>query len=326
MLKNTILFLGLLLHASLSVAQQMSQENMIAISAVVSDELAVNSGIRKALETKTRQMLTQNGLASQSERFVLTPNITELTKDVTATAPPMFSIDFEVAFYIIDVVEQTIIDEISFPVQGVNQQEHKAYIQGINQVNVRSAEVKKFIDNSKQKIVAYYKTRIPAIIKQAETLASQALYDDALSLLSGVPDCIEGYDAVANEMTKTYKKLLNHDADILINKANGLIATRDYEAAIELLAEVDPLSDRYKTAKSHVEKIRTQINASELASVQAKMMAFEMRKEEELRKHNDEVTIKKMSIAAARDIAIANEKKENSLMVSINRWFKAKFN
>jgi len=299
---------------------------MIAISPVVSDELAVNSGIRKTLETKTRQMLTQNGLASQSERFVLTPNITELTKDVTATAPPMFSIDFEVAFYIIDVVEQSIMGEISFPVKGVSSDEHKAYIQGINKINVRTNEVKNFINSSKEKIVAYYKTRMPAIIKQAETLASQALYDDALALLSGVPDCIEGYDAVANEITKTYKKLLNHDADIILNKANGLIATRDYGAAVELLAEVDPLSDRYKTATSHVEKIRSQINASERAAIQAQMQAYEIKQENALRKHNDEVAIRKMSIAAARDIGVANEKKENSIMVSINRWFKSKFN
>lgn len=307
--------------------QTISSKDMIAITPLVSDELPVADGVKKILESKARQMLTMNGLASYSERFVLTPNITILTKDVTATAPPMFSITMEISFYVIDVFDQTIISEIVFPGQGIDKQEHKALIQAINRINSRSEKVSAFIEETKNRITDYYKMRIPALSKQAETLAAQGLYEDALNLLSGVPESVEGYPAVANKIKTIYKQYANHQADQILSEAKGHIAVREYQAAIELLSEVSPLSDRYKNATSLINNIKSSIDASERAAIASQMQRYESQQEEARRIHDDEVALQKMAIKASRDIAMANnEANKPSLMKSINNWFISKFN
>ncbi|MDR1407369.1 MAG: hypothetical protein LBJ23_04905 [Tannerella sp.] len=329
-LKKLLLLTGWLLYAAALMSQQtISQRDMIAITPVVSDELAVNSGIRKTLETKARQMLTKNGaMASFSERFVLVPNITESSKNVTATAPPMFAIEMDVSFYIVDVVEQTVMGEISFQVTGVHRNEHEAYIHAINQINVGSVEAKAFVNRSREKIIAYYNTQIPTIIRKAGTLSSQQLYDEALMLLYGVPECVEGYPAVADEMTKTYRKMLNHDADVLLSEAKGFAAERNFGAALDALVKVDPFSDRYATARAQIESIRRQIDAIERAAFEVRMTEIDAKREAELRKEDNDIV--KLEIRAARDVAVAKSVADayasnNSLMAGVNRWFKSLF-
>lgn len=326
---KTIQTILLLLISVLSgwAQQTLSSKDMIAITPLVSDELPVADGVKNILETKARQMLTMNGLASYSERFVLTPNITILTKDVTSTAPPMFSITMEISFYVIDVVDQTIISEIVFPGKGIDKLEHKALIQAINRINSRSEKVSAFIEETKNRITDYYKMRIPAISKQAETLAAQGLYEDALNLLSGVPESVAGYPTVANKIKTIYKQYANHQADQILSEAKGHIAIREYQAAVELLSEVSPLSDRYKNATSLINNIKSSIDASERAAIASQMQRYESKQEEARRIHDDEVALQKMAIKASRDIAVANnEANKPSLMKSINSWFISKFN
>ena len=307
--------------------QTLSSKDMIAITPLVSTELPVADGVKKILELKARQMLTMNGLASYSERFVLTPNITILTKEATPTAPPMFSISMEISFYVVDVFDQTIISEIVFPGKGIDQQEHKALIQAINRINPRSEKVSAFIEETKNRITDYYKMRIPTLSKQAETLAAQGFYEDALNLLAGVPESVEGYPAIANKTKIIYKQYANHQAAQLLKEAKGHIAIREYPAAIELLADISPLSDRYKTATSLINSIKSSIDASERAAITSQMQHYEAKQEEARRIHDDEVALQKMAINASRDIAIANnEANKPSLMKSINNWFISKFN
>lgn len=326
---KTIQTILLLLASVLSgwAQQTVSPKDMIPITPMVSDELPVADGVKKILESKARQMLTMNGLASYSERFVLTPNITILTKDVTATAPPMFSITMEISFYVVDVFDQTVICEIVFPGKGIDRQEHKALIQAINRINPRSEKVSAFIEETKNRITDYYRMRIPTLSKQAETLAAQGFYEDALNILSGVPESVEGYPAIANKIKTIYKQYANHQADQLLSKAKGYIAGREYQAATELLAEVSPLSDRYKNAITLINNIKSSIDASERAAIASQMERYESKQEEARRIHDDEVALQKMAINASRDIAIANnEANKPSLMKSINNWFISKFN
>ena len=326
---KTIQTILLLLASILSgwAQQTVSPKDMIPITPMVSDELPVADGVKKILESKARQMLTMNGLASYSERFVLTPNITILTKDVTATAPPMFSITMEISFYVVDVFDQTVICEIVFPGKGIDRQEHKALIQAINRINPRSEKVSAFIEEAKNRITDYYRMRIPTLSKQAETRAAQGCCEDALNILSGVPESVEGYPVIANKIKTIYKQYANHQADQLLSKAKGYIAGREYQAATELLAEVSPLSDRYKNAITLINNIKSSIDASERAAIASQMERYESKQEEARRIHDDEVALQKMAINASRDIAIANnEANKPSLMKSINNWFISKFN
>jgi hypothetical protein len=325
--KFWIILCGLLfISACTLTAQQIKRSDMIFITPVVSDELEMPGGVRSVLENKVRQMLTANGFSSYTERFVLVPNITVLSKNVTATAPPMFALDLDISFHILDVVEGTIINEISYPVKGVDRQEHKAFIQAINKINPRSAEVSVFVNGSKKRIIEYYNARLSILVKQAESMAAQGKYEAAISRLTFIPEVVDNYDVVADAISSIYRQYLNREADSLINKARSHIAVRQYSDAMEALAQVDPVSDRYETATALVKKVKDSIDASARASIARQEKRYEDKKEAFYRVHDDKVALTKLQIEAARDVGIAQaENQKPSVIQIVNNWFKSKF-
>ncbi|MDR3268176.1 MAG: hypothetical protein LBT83_03820 [Tannerella sp.] len=328
-MKNNKLFLllsGFLLLSIFTLTAQTSRKDMVGITPVVSDEMDLPTAIKSVLENKTRQMVTSHGMADLSERFVLVPNITVLTKDVTATAPPMFALTVDISFFVLDAVEGVIVNEITYPIKAVDRLEDKAFIQAINKINPRSDEVRLFIDGSKRRILEYYKSHLSAIIKQAQSMAAQGNYEDALSRLSSIPEIIEGYDAVGNAISSIYGQYLNREAEMLINEAKSKIAVRNYSEAMEALAKVDPESDRFKAATDLVAKVKASIDAKEQAAIATQVKRYEERREDALRIHDDKVALTKQYIDAARDVGVAQAQNQKPTVIQVvNNWFKAKF-
>ncbi|MDL2221676.1 hypothetical protein LJC35_03885 [Parabacteroides sp. OttesenSCG-928-N08] len=322
---NLIVLLLAISNMLLCAQRSVTQKDLLAITPLVSDELDIPSGARSILESKTKQMLSQNGLASLSERIILTPDITILSKEVAPTTPPMFSLEAEISFYVIDLMEGVIIHEITFSAKGINNQEHKALIQAINQINVRTPEVRRFVEESKTRLHEYYKARIPSLLSKANTFVSQGLYEDALILLSGIPETVEGYDAVAKNIHSTYKLWANHDADRLLLEAKALMATGDHVAAMHALSCVDPMSDRYKNADVMFNQIMSGISERERIAVAKEQQVYEDKKEAAQRAHDDNVMLAKMAIQATQQVATAYvEVNQISIMKKLNNWVKSK--
>lgn len=327
-MKRFMLLLVILLQAATYTinAQQPAAKEFFPITPMVSEELNLNKSILKSLENKARQMLTSNGFASQSNRIMLTANIVEISKDVTPTAPPLFDINIEVTFYIVDIVEKAIINEITFEVKGTDKMEQKAYIKAINKINPRSREVTAFIARSKELLSDYYNNRLPSIIKKAETLAAQELYDDAIASLCDIPETAKGYNEVAGKMQTIYMQKINHEASYLINDANALIATRNYDKAIEALMNVNPISGQNAEAQRLVKKIRNSIAAEEQARIEAEIKTFELQQEEKRRRYDDNLTLEKMRINAMREIGTKKaEENKPTIMTELGTWFKSVF-
>lgn len=327
-MKKSILLLVILLQAATYTlkAQQQTNKEFFPITPMVSEELSLNKGVIKSLENKARQMLTSNGFASKSNRILLTANIVEISKDVTPTAPPVFDINMEATFYIVDIIEKAIINEITFEVKGTDKMEHKAYIKAINKINPRSQEVRKFVAESKRLLSEYYNNRLPSIIKKAETLAAQELYDDAITSLCDIPETVNGYNEAADKMQVIYQQKIDHDANYLINEAKALMAARNYNDALGALMEVNPNSTRNKDAQLLVKNIRNSIAAEERARIEAELRKFELLQEEKNRQRDDNITLEKMRINAMREIgSIKIEENQPAIMNELGAWFKSAF-
>lgn len=327
-MKKLFILFAIALQAALFTvkAQQLTEKELIPITPMISEELNMNAGVIKALENKARQMLTSNGIASQSNRILLTSNIVELSKDVTPTAPPLFDINMEVTFCIVDIIEETIINEMVFEVKGTDKMEHKAYIKAINKINTRSEEARDFITKSKSLIIEYYDKRLPVIIKKAETLAAQELYDDAIATLCDIPESVKGYTQACDMIQKIYMQKINHEANLLINDAQAFIAVRKYDEAIDALINVSPMSKRSKDAQALVKKIQNSIAAEELAIIESQIRKFELQQEEKRRIQDDETALNKMKISAARDIGVSMaENNKPKIMKQLGSFFKSIF-
>lgn len=242
------------------IAQQpVSAQEMIGITPVVSDAIDLPVDARSALNLKLRQMATQNGFGSTSGRFALTSNVVFADKQATTTAPPQFVVTLEVQFYVVDVVEQVIIDEMSLPAKGIDRLENKAAIRAINSISVRTPVVRKFMNDVRDKIIAYYNTRVPVIVKQADAYAALENYDMALFVLADVPQSVEQYPMVLERMVDVYNKKIDGQVVAALNRARAQVALGDNDKAVAELMTLDSYGSHSAEIKELVAGIRADV-------------------------------------------------------------------
>lgn len=299
----------------------LTSKEMIAISPMVCDDINLPADARAALNMKLTQMVSMNGFGSTSGIMALTANVVTIDKQVTATAPAQFIVELEVSVYIVDVIEGVAIGETSFSVKGVDRLENKAVIQAINAINARGTKVKGFMDESRTKLIDYYTTRIPILMTKAKTLASQNAYDDAIAILTAIPENMSEYSSVAELISSIYRSKIDREATAALQSAKGKITLKKYDEALEFLSMVDPLSTKSKEVYTMIQSIQNSLDATERERVEDKLRKYE----DKQRAHDDQVALRKLEINAARDIAVANNENNRSMMSSLKKWFKGKF-
>lgn len=259
---------------------------------------AMPGGAAAMLENKLGQVLSQNGLSSAAfnSRFIITPHITVLTKDLTATAPPMTALTLEVTLAIGDGFEGRKFATQSLTVKGVGTNENKAYIEAIKQINPSNPALQAFLATGKSKILDYYNTKCPTILQQAKALESQNKIGEALYMLTTVPDaaadCYKKSMAAAEPL---YKKQIEQDCKTRLMEAQTVWnANQNYEGAQqagEILAGIDPLASCYGDVKALAAKIGKRVQ--------------EIDKREWQLTVDQEVGLERDRIKAMRDIGVA---------------------
>ena len=298
------IFLGLFLLAGISSHAQgkakTDDAGKIALNAYVSDQIENFPEIAKsALSNKLNQVVTAGGGISSSDynaRFIITANINVLTKDLTATAPPMTALTLDVTLYIGDGFEGRKFVSHSVTVKGVGTNENKAYMEAIKQIKTNSPEIIAFVNSGKSKILEYYNTKCPTILKEAKALEAQNKIGEAIYLLTTVPDAAtDCYNKSMAAAEPLYKKQIDQECKTRLMEASTLWnANQTVEAANqagELLSGIDPLSSCYAEVKALSAKIGKRV--------------FELDKREWKYKVDSEIGLEKDRIKAIRDIGVA---------------------
>lgn len=222
---------------SLNAQNQVDDIDRIAIVPFVASQVEhIPASAKNNLQSKMAQMLTANGIAGSTgfnSRFIITPNVSVLTKDVVAGAPPKVALVLEVTFFVGDGISGTKYGSATINVKGVGQNENKAYISAFRNIRSNNSEVKQLIEQSKKRIIAFYNEGCDFIMKEATSLASQNKFDEALFSLTSVPvvskDC---FNQSQDMLAVIYKQKMNRDCDILLNMAtNAWNAGQNYQSA-----------------------------------------------------------------------------------------------
>ena len=200
-MKNLLLIISML---SIGVLPLMAQNNAnkaddgsrIAITPQVSDQ-EIPQGAKNLLLTKMKQICTKNGLAGDSENpfFIMDAKVDVLSKELTPTAPPMHALNLMVSFSIKDAFTGNVYSETSIEIKGVGQNETKAYMTGLQNVNPGNGQFKAMVDKGKEKILEFYNSQCDFVISKATALQKQGNNKDATKVLKSVPPvCKECYD------------------------------------------------------------------------------------------------------------------------------------
>lgn len=318
-MKKIYLFsLAFILGLSSMAQTKSSDAGRIVLNTVVPEQIEGLTGTAKAnLENKLSQIATKNGMGGSAlnPRFVLAANVIVQTKDITPTAPPMHAYTIEVTLFIGDGIEGTKFASTSVTLKGVGETETKAYMMALKNLKVDDAKYQTFIETGKKKIVDYYIAKCDFIIKEAQQLAARAEYDAAIAKLVAVPEvCKECYDKAMDAVAPIFKQQIDRTCKLNLASATTVWnAGQNADAASEagkLLSVIDPNSSCFADAKSLSDQIAKRV--------------FELDKREwdfEMKQYNDQISLEKATIQAARDIGVAyGENQPQTVTYNYDVW------
>lgn len=320
---KTFAIVGLLAFSSFASINSTAQNKAgkvddlgrIALNAYVSPQVeGLPSSAKRMLKNKMNQIATKSGMGGSvfSTRFIITPNITVLTKDLTATAPPMTALTLEVTLYIGDGFDGTKFASESITVKGVGTNETKAYISAIKQIKPANPIIQDFVNNGKTKIVEYYNSKCDFIIKEAQTLESQNEFEAAILKLTTVPEvCKECFDKCMDAVAPIYQKQIDRECKMKLQKAQGIWnAAQDMDAAEKagaLLATIEPEAACFSQVQALSNKIAAKVK--QIDAREWKYILKEQAQESE-------------RIRAIRDIGVAygNNQPKNVTYNTVGWW------
>lgn len=304
-LTNKIGWLLLLLTVSTLHAQSF----LIAPAHLQSDyQLPVQ--VDTQIKTKMQKALSQQGTNSSPEKavFALVPQISILSEQTTATVPPISKVEYEIVFRVVNIFDGTVFGTYSFSVNGQGSNKINAIAKGLKKVSLSKEDFSAFLHRTKNEILDHYEKEALKIIKKATSAMNMKNYDEALSMLSQVPEDIPSYDKVLQLMEKNYQLYTEEQAQVLLRKAKSLWASsKDANTArevAELLSEIPSNTSAIKGADALIKEIDTHTVGEE---------NYKKKMEEKRLNHKHMET--QASIEAAKAIGMAYAKNMRSTVV-----------
>lgn len=295
MIMKKIKFIIALMVASLAfTVSSQAQNNIekaddlgrIVLRAHVESSSAIPSFALKVVQNKLTQIASKNGVGGNSldQRFVITANILEMTRDITPTTPAMIALTLSPTIYIGDAISGELYASCQLPnVKGVGENETKAYMNAVKNINTNNASVAQCINEGKEKIIAYYNSQIDFIIAEAESLAKSGEYDEAMAKLAAVPQvCKDAYVKAVGKIGDVYQQKIDLEGEKYYNEANAQWNTAKTEESaakvVELLASINPLSKAAEKAKGLVASVESHYAELEARrrELEERQWAFEM--------------------------------------------------
>jgi hypothetical protein len=191
----------------------------------------------------------------------------------------MIAQNLDVTLFIGDAVTNTIFSNTTLNLKGVGTNENKAFIDALKAINPKNKEVLAFLEEGKAKIINYYSTNCDFIIKDAQTLAKQEKYDEAIYQLSLVPDvCKDCYFKCLDTLTQIYQQKIDADCKVKFKEAKvtwtAAQTPSGAEKAGNILTTINPMANCQKDVTDFIKVIDAKLKADEKARWQFKMKQY----------------------------------------------------
>ena len=199
MKKYFLIFAITTLKSLFLVAQEVPKLDdfgRIVLNTLISDQLKLPKEAKDQLENKLKQITTNYGMGGSivNPRFIITANISVLTKDIIPGPPQMIAQNIDVTLFIGDAIENKIFSNLVVSIKGVGTNENKAFIDAIKNINTKNEKIEQFIAEAKNKIITFYATQCALYIAQAQNLKQNQKFDGAIYLLAQIPEvCSDCY-------------------------------------------------------------------------------------------------------------------------------------
>lgn len=315
---NILIFI---LYCSLSYSQnslgKTDDLGRVQLSTYISDQIdGLPASAKNLLTNKLNQIATTNGLGgTENSRFILTPNITLLFKEVLAGPPRRVIVTLEITFYIGDGIQGTLFSSETLNVKGVGTSDTKAYISAIKQIKAQNPIFTGLVDQGKHKIVEYYNSQCDFILKEAEVAKNKKNYDFAISKLMEIPQVTKGcYEKAMDEVAIVYKAKIDNTCSLNLSNAqsawNSGLDINSAKTAATYLSLIDPDSKCYEKGLD-----LSKLIGQRILELDQREWGFKMKK------HQDGIDREKALINAALEIGVAQAKNQPKAVYNVSRWW-----
>ncbi len=241
--------------------------------------------------------VTGDGISAtgQYAQFFIAAKALPLYEQAVTGAPVKTALTLSLNLYIGDYWGEKVFDRMSLEIRGVGESRERAYLNAFRSLNKNNQQVANFLEKGKQRIIAYYDAEYNNIIREAQRESALRNYERALFLLGAVPVCCNGYNAVADELVKTYHEYIDYNCDRLLMQARNAWAVhpdqRGAAEAARILNQLEPDAACYGDAMDLYREIKDKMKDD---------WNFEMRE-----KYKDSIELRKQTIEAARAVGVA---------------------
>lgn len=326
----------LCLYACVVKAQTVLDDiGRITIQAYVPSNDDIPNEATQYLQTKLSQIITTNGVADNEycERFVLTAKINVSSKDVIAGPPQRISQKMEITLILGDIKEDKVYASVSISTVGVGTNITKAFIMAFNKINPNNAQIKAFINEGKEKIYSYYVSNCPVMLSEAKSLAGQQKYEEALWMLSSIPDvCKDCYEECCDLSSSIYLKMINSNGTELLKQAKAAWAEQPNkigaEKALSYISQIKSSASCMAQVNELTNEITQKLITDEKREWEFQMEQFRARQKREAeereyaqQRHAEQQATNRTYIRACRDVAIEYYKSRPRIVNDFKRIY-----
>ena len=335
-MKKILLLLVMLCTLSVQAQDRLDDIGRITIHAYVPESEELPYEAHKLLTTKLSQIITANGIADNENfvRFVLTAKVNVITKDIVAGPPQRISQKLDITLLLGDIEEDKVYSQLTLSAVGVGQSYEKSFISAFKNINPKNTAITAFLQEGKEKVIGYYQTHCEDLIAEAKKQASMQNYEDALMLLTSIPDvCTNCFDEAARVAAPIYIDMIEARGADCLNQAQAVWAknpTREgAREATRLLSQINFAATCMPRATELMDEITAKMNEIDRREWEHEMQVYQDGIEREKRhwaqhvkEYEDRVQTQRMYLKAARDVAITyalNQPKVITRIVNYNR-------
>jgi len=231
-------------------------------------------------------------------RFILGPNISLLSQNLTGTAPTIYANTYEMNFMVVDVVTETVFASYSIEAKGVGDSPEKAFISALRNVDLQNSSFNNFLAEAENKVIDFFEQNCSKMLAEAQASAGMRNFEEAYSILNSVPpDATSCFTEIQGKKQEYFQLTLNLNCAELLNKMraelgkfNDASASGFNAEAMGYYALIDKQSDCYSDAQKEYDKYVSKLNPKAKRD-------WEM----EQRRYEDEIEMTKQDRAAKRD-------------------------
>ena len=272
----------------------------IGICAQVVDEKIPEEAARQ-LETKLQNALTSNDFVNNGyvERYVLTAKVDITQKDITPTTPARISEKMDITLMVGDVLDNRVLSSVTLQSSGIGINENKAFISAFRNIKGDNPNIRQMLNDARAKILDYYTNHCSDIIQRSKTLISTQAYDEAIFLLSSVPNvCDDCFQQCQQQAGAAYQQKIDSEAIVLLEKAKNVWATNQNEQGAnevaDIICKINPKFTNYNQVVSLRNTVEAKLQADAKREWSFKMKQYE-----------DNQAFKRSLVDAAKAIGVA---------------------